>query len=497
MPSSLRRKSLLIFSLAFSLLAAVGVIIARAWLREQLEYSQMVEYFVLSLAIIGCVLLILSGYVWDRSLHQRLKTLNDEARSRVQEQESETGDLDEVLGLARRIERMAQKLQKSEASYRGIVEDQADLICRYHPDGRLSFANGAYERFNGKNRAELLGQFFPLYEMGQLPRRADGSLPDTAAFEYEMMGSDGQRHWFSWTHRAIPSSDGHVLEYQAVGHDITTRKEAEAALQRAKEAAESADRAKSEFVAVISHEIQTPINGVIGFCKLLQDTPLNADQKECVDMIRSCGSSLETLVNDILDLSKIEAGRIELRNSPFAAHKCFEEVLSLFAQQARNAGLSLKLRIAADLPGIVTGDQNRLRQVLSNLVSNALKFTERGGVTVEVSCAKDELIPGTNRCQLTLNVAVSDTGIGIPADKQSLLFRPFGQVDSTLRRKHSGSGLGLIIAKRLCELMGGSISVESRPGTGSAFRFSTRMEYNKGDSTAPMVPAFAPSPIKA
>ena len=454
-------------------------------------------FFVISLSIIGCVMLVLTGYIWDRSLHRRLKSLSEEAKARDQDKDIEVDNVDEVLSLARRIEHMAQKVQRAEEGYRGIVEDQVDLICRYHRDGRLSFVNGAYERFQGKKRTELAGQLFPVYEMGQPPRRADGSLPETTTFEQEMVDADGRRHWFSWTNRAILDPEGQVQEYQAVGHNITPRKEAEAALQKAKEAAESADRAKSEFIAIVSHEIQTPINGVIGFCKLLQDTALTAEQKECVEMIRSCGGMLEVLVNDILDLSKIEAGRIDLRPMPFASHKCFEEVLSLFAQQARDASLGLKLRIAADVPGILTGDEHRLRQILSNLVSNALKFTEQGGVTVEVICVKGEADITAIQHPLTLNVAVRDTGIGIPADKLSLLFRPFALVDSTLRRKRGGAGLGLIIAKRLCELMNGGITVESYPGTGSVFRFLVKMEYEKGDSTAPMIPVLVPGPVTA
>jgi len=171
--------------------------------------------------------------------------------------------------------------------------------------------------------------------------------------------------------------------------------------------------------------------------------------------------------------------------------------VAVFAQPARQADLGLNLQIAPDVPSIITGDQHRLRQILTNLVGNAVKFTSQGGVTVQVSCLKGELIAGTNRRPLTLNVIVRDTGIGIPPDKFSLLFQPFSQVDTSPRRKHGGAGLGLAISKRLCELMDGSIEVESYPGTGSTFRFSVRMEYEKGDSTSPMVPALAPTPAPA
>jgi signal transduction histidine kinase len=318
-----------------------------------------------------------------------------------------------------------------------------------------------------------------------------------AAFEQEMVSAAGRRFWIAWTNRAIADADGDVLEYQAVGHDITVRREAEDALRRAKESAEAADRAKSEFLAIMSHEIQTPINGVMGFCRLLQETALTREQKECVEAIRACGSALEALVNDVLDLSQIEAGRLSLQAAPFALHKCFEEVVTLFGPQARQADLGLELHIAPDVPPIVTGDERRLRQILSNLVGNAVKFTSRGGVVVRAFCVKGGPVAGTYRHQLTLHVAVRDTGIGIDPEKLGSLFRPFGQVDTSPRRKYGGAGLGLAIAKRLCEVMGGSIEVESYPGTGSIFRFAVRLEYDKGDSTAPMVPVLAPRPVPA
>jgi PAS domain S-box-containing protein len=500
MAAPLRRKSFLIYALVFSLLAAVGAVVTRVWLRPGIGWDQMFDDVILGLAIIGCVLLVLAGYVWDRALHVRLKALMLEARNRGDEREvgaAEPGDTDEVIALARRIERMALSLQRAEASYRGIVEDLTDLICRYRPDGRLTFVNTAYARFFGQDRGELVGQIFPPRVLDLPPRGRDNTMPAVATFEEEMVDAKGWRRWIAWTSRAIADADGDVLEYQAVGHDITARREAEDALRRAKNAAEAADRAKSEFLAIISHEIQTPINGVMGFCRLLQETPLTREQKEYVDTIRSCGGTLEALVNDILDLSQIEAGRLSLHPSPFALHKCFEEVVALYTPQARQADLGLELHVASDVPAIVTGDEQRLCQVLNNLVSNALKFTNHGGVILRVSCVKTDSVPGTCRHPVTIKVAVRDTGIGIEADKLPTLFRPFGQVDTSARRKHGGAGLGLAISKRLCELMGGAIEVESYPGTGSIFTFTVRMEYEAGDSTAPMIPALAPRPAPA
>ena len=440
------------------------------------------NYYIIALAIIGSVLLVLSGYVWDQGVMQRLRSLRGAAAAAqgLDDTEGDEPDHDEIIGLARNIERMAQTLQKTEASYRGIVEDQVDLICRYRLDGKLTFVNSAYAHAFGRKRNELVGQPFPLFT----PGAAIGDEPYT--FEREMDFADGKRRWMMWTQRAIKDDVGATLEYQAVGHDITLRKEAEAALLHAKEAAEAADRAKSEFLAIVSHEIRTPINGVIGFAQILAESPLSPEQREQVAIIKSSGQALEKLIADILDLSKIEAGKIEIESAPFALHKSVEEVIAFFQPKARAAALICTAKIEPDVPAIVNSDEARLRQILTNLINNAIKFTERGSVTVQVSCTRGEPVSmGDGRRALRLFFAVVDTGIGIPADKMQKLFKPFSQVDTSSDRRRSGTGLGLIISKRLCELMGGSISVDSKPGEGTTFRFSILTDYEKGDTQAP------------
>ncbi len=476
------RKTILILSLALSLVAALIAIAMQEDLRERMGDA----YWILGLAIIGCVLLVLSGYVWDRSLLQRVKTLKETAASAA-DVPLDDSDPDEIIGLARKIEHMAKSLQNVEASYRGIVEDQVDLICRYRPDGRLTFVNGAYARAFGRKRNELNGTLFPFLE--NLSFASDS--PST--FERELDLPDGKRIWLQWTQRAIKDGYGETVEYQAVGHDITDRRVAEAALLRAKEAAEDADRAKSEFLAMVSHEIRTPINGVIGFARLLNDTPLTAAQRESVAMIHTSGLALEKLIGDILDLSKIEAGKVEIEHTQFSPQKCVEEVCAFFADQARAAALKLEFRLDPGVPVFVNGDESRVRQILVNLIGNALKFTERGGVTVQLSCSRgDPSDDGIRSARLFF--AVSDTGVGIPAEKLALLFQPFTQVDSSARRRRDGTGLGLLISKRLCELMGGTISVESRPSEGSTFRFSVLTDYQVGDTAIPF-PAKAANPI--
>ncbi|MFT3781369.1 MAG: ATP-binding protein [Nibricoccus sp.] len=493
MPTNpLRRKTILVFSMAFVLLVAFGVIISQDSVQNKLGEI----YYVLCLALIGCLLLIMATYVWDRRMLQQLRDLGSVARTKtekvVPENEVPLPDPslpplddshDEVIGLARQIERMAQSLQRVEASYRAIVEDQTDLICRYRADGKLTFVNGAYTRFFAKKRQELLGKSFILFELGFPPRDFQGKLPESTAFEHELLSAEGKNVTHSWTHRAIKDTDGNIMEYQAVGHDITIRKEAEAALTKAKEAAEAADRAKSEFLAVVSHEIRTPINGVIGFTKLLRETPLSTEQRGFVDMIGSSGLTLEALISDILDMSKIEAGKIDIDHAPFALRRSVEEVVTFFTPKARAAGLTLEAKIDDDVPPLVNGDVNRLRQILVNLIGNAIKFTERGSVTVTLSCGRGDMLEGQNRRELRLFFAVSDTGIGIPPDKMSQLFRPFSQVDTSATRRRGGTGLGLIISKRLCELMGGAISVESDPTKGSTFRFTIRTDYERSGET--------------
>jgi signal transduction histidine kinase len=284
-----------------------------------------------------------------------------------------------------------------------------------------------------------------------------------------------------------------------VGHDVSSRRAAEAALSRAKDAAESADRAKSEFLTMVSHEIRTPINGVIGFARLLGDTPLTAAQREHVAMIHSSGMALEKLIGDILDLSKIEAGKVEIEHASFSPQKCAEEVCAFFVDQARTAAIKLDFRLDPGVPALVNGDENRVRQILFNLMGNALKFTERGSITLQLSCSRGEPAEGGTVRAARLFFAVSDTGVGIPAEQLASLFQPFTQVDASARRRRHGTGLGLLISKRLCELMGGTISVESAFGEGSTFRFSILTDYSVGDAAIPFPasPARLPNPIQA
>tara|TARA_B110000467_G_scaffold102347_1_gene92823 strand:+ start:710 stop:1471 length:762 start_codon:yes stop_codon:yes gene_type:complete len=237
---------------------------------------------------------------------------------------------------------------------------------------------------------------------------------------------------------------------------------------------------------VVSHEVRTPINAVIGFSKLLRDSPLTKNQDEYVSNIHQSGVSLEGLIADILDVSRLEVGQLEIEHSPFSPRESINDLTEYFAAAVKKATLKLTMKVDSGVPIFINGDQTTFRQLLMNFVDNAIKFTERGGVDVKINCARSSEVDSEGLCELRLFVEVADTGIGIPANRITELFKPFNQMDSSSTRRRGGTGLGLVISKRLCELMGGTISVDSTLGVGSTFRFSLALSYQKDDSQPPI-----------
>ena len=372
-----------------------------------------------------------------------------------------------VVGIATDIterKRIEQRLEKQERLYRSLVESQQDLIVRVDRANRFIYVNDAYCRTFGKERHELLGQTFtPLVHEEDLPATLAAletlnRPPHRAYMEQRAMTRDGWR-WLSWEDSAILDDDGKVAEIQGVGRDIT-------ALKQAQQDAMASSRAKGQFLANMSHEIRTPLNAIIGFGELLSQSPLSGEQQDWLEKLNLSSHLLLSIVNDILDFSKIEAGKLELESRPFTPHELIAQQEALFGLAAREKGLRFRTRQGGDTPEALLGDPLRLGQVLTNLVGNAIKFTEQGEVELAIHV---EAIDRTS-CRLTCHV--SDTGIGISAAQQKRLFTAFTQADTSTSRRYGGTGLGLVISQRLVEQMGGTLEVNSTPGKGSCFTVS-------------------------
>jgi len=358
-------------------------------------------------------------------------------------------------------------LRASEASYRTLFESANDVIMIYDTDTLeiLAVNSKACEAY-GYSRDEFEGMSLLRLSLDPAAtrQRVHAVLGDLRIFETVHRRKDEQLI------NIIVSTS--VIEYGGrtaalnINRDITEEKRHEAELRAAKDAADAANRAKSQFLANMSHEIRTPMNGVIGMTGLLLDTPLTAEQQEYAETIRTSGDALLTIINDILDFSKIESGSLDLEEQPFDLRDCLEDALDLLAARAAEKNLDLAYLIDDGVPGTLVGDVTRLRQVLVNLVGNAIKFTAAGEVVVSVSSrmAADR--------RHAVQFAVRDTGIGIPTERMDRLFKSFSQVDASTTRMYGGTGLGLAISKRLAELMQGTMWVESAPGEGSTFFFT-------------------------
>ncbi len=342
------------------------------------------------------------------------------------------------------------------------------------PSGIITDVNKQMEALTGCTRDELIGAPFKSHFTD--PERAEAGiklvLSEKKVTDYELTACtrDGKQTVVSYNATTFYDRGRTLQGVFAAARDVTERKRVEEELQQAKAMAETASQTKSDFLASMSHEIRTPMNAIIGIADLLAKTPLSVEQDKYVQIFRRAGDNLLNLINDILDLSKVEASQLELERTGFSLTDLLEKVREMVAVRAHEKGLALVCEIAPNVPNDLVGDPTRLRQVLLNLLGNAIKFTESGEVALRVSPDADSSVAGT------LRFTISDTGIGIPGEKLSAVFERFTQADSSTTRRYGGSGLGLTISKRLVELMGGCIRVESGVGKGSVFSFTVPLE---------------------
>ena len=424
------------------------------------------------------------------------------ARARLRAAEGAAAELLAENEERRRVEAALRSSQASARLLTHVARRTENVVFITSPTGRIQWTNDSFTRLTGRNLADVAESFLP--DLVTCPPTSPEALGQIAhaiqnreslTTEVILRPRDqGRSYHLRFELQPVKNDEGETENFIAIGTDITTSIQTETTLRRAKAEADAASRAKTEFLATVSHEIRTPMNGVIGMTSLLFDTPLNAEQREFVGTIRTSGQALLGIINEILDFSKMESGHMEIEHQPVEVSQCVEEAVDVFALSAAAKKIEIACHIDPAVPPWILLDMTRLRQVLVNLLANAVKFTAQGQITVEVrptprsgTNAPTVVPPPESGLQL-IDFFVSDTGIGIAEEDRVRLFKPFSQVDSSNTRKYGGTGLGLAICDRLCQLMGGTIEMRENPGGGSIFRFSVLA----APTVSPAATRFAP-----
>lgn len=389
----------------------------------------------------------------------------------------------------RQRQKADEALAGSEEKHRTIIDNIEDGYYEIDRSGRFSVFNDSFREITGYSPEQLseldyrrlltpaetekvLGAFEKVSRTGK-------AIKDLG---FVIVRMDGARRWVETSVSPVSGADEKPDGYRGILRDVTRRRQADA-LQQEKMAAEAASRSKSEFLANMSHEIRTPLNAIIGLVELMLESPLSREQREDLKVVQSAAYALLSVINDILDFSKIEAGKLELERSPFNLRDFLGEALKILAVKAHEKKLELAYRVAPDVPDRLVGDHHRFRQVLLNLIGNALKFTDSGEIIVFAQCKS------LDRDRLMLHVAVRDTGVGIATGKQALIFEAFSQADGSTSRKYGGTGLGLAVSAQLVNLMGGQIGVKSVLGKGSLFHFTLGFDVAATGADSPDMPA--------